>query len=92
MRFLLDGGGPKPRDRVLIKHRRGETGTQRRSHVETEAETGVRRPPAQGGTPGAPRSWRRCGEHSPGASAGSSALGPPDLRRVVPRTGGRMSV
>ena len=59
-----------------------------------EAETGRRRPPAQGRTPGAPRSWKRRGEPSPGASAGSSALGLPDLRRVVPRTGaaGRMSV
>ena len=35
---LLDGGGPKPRDRVLIRHRRGETRTQRRSHVETKAD------------------------------------------------------
>ena len=56
---LLDGGGPKPRDRVLIRHRRRETRTHRRSHVETEAETGGRRPPAQGWTPGAPRSWKR---------------------------------
>ena len=38
MRFLLDGGGPKPNVRVLIRHTRGETGTQRRSHVETQAD------------------------------------------------------
>ena len=31
---------------------------QRRSHVQTEAETGGRRPPAQGRMPGAPRSWK----------------------------------
>lgn len=66
---------------------------QRRSHVETEAETGGRRPPAQGWTPGAPRSWKRRGGPSPGASAGSSALGHPDLRGLVPGTGaGWMSV
>ena len=58
MRFLLDGGDPKPHDRVLIRHRRGETETQRRSPVETEAETGGRRPPAQGWTPGAPEAAR----------------------------------
>ena len=34
----MDGGGPKPKDRVLKRQRRGETGTQRRSHVKTEAE------------------------------------------------------
>ena len=69
--------------------KRGETGTQRRSHVETEAETGGRQPPAQGWTPGAPRNWTRQGGPSPGASAGSSALGPLDLRRLVSRTRGR---
>ena len=42
--------------------------------METEAETGGRRPPAQGRTPGAPRSWKRWEGPSPGASAGSSAL------------------
>ena len=88
MGFLLDGGGPKPTDRVLIRHRRGETGTQRRSHVETEAGTGGRQPPAQGWTPGAPRSWTRREGPSPGDSAGSSALGHPDLRRLASRTGG----
>ena len=65
---LLDGGGPKPRDRVLIRHRRGETQTQRRSHMEAEA---------QGRTPRTPKSQKRRGGPSPGASAGSSALGPP---------------
>ena len=77
---LLDGGGPKPRDRVLIRHGRGETGAQRRSHVETEAETGGRLPPAQGWTPGAPRSRKRWGGPSPGDSGRSSALGPLDVR------------
>ena len=52
--------------------------------------TGGRRPPAQGRTPGAPRSWKRHGEPSPGASAGSSALGAPDLRRLISRTWGEM--
>ena len=40
MRSLLAGGGPKPHDGHLIRHRRGEPQTQRRSHVETEAELG----------------------------------------------------
>ena len=73
---------------VLIRHRRGETRTQRRSRVETEAETGGRRPPAQGQTPGAPRSRKRQEASSPGDSAGSSALGHYDLGRPVSRTGG----
>ena len=60
---------------------------QRRSHVEAEAETGVRRPPAQGRTPGAPRSWKRRGGPSPGASGWSSAMEHPDLRHVVSSTG-----
>ena len=51
--------------------------------METEAETGGRRPPAQGLMPGAPRSWKRQGGPSAGAFAGSSALGPLDLRRLV---------
>ena len=76
-----------PSDRILIRHTRGETRTQRRSHMETEAETGGKRPPAQGWTLGAPRSWKRQGGPSPAASAGNSALGPLDLRRLVPRAG-----
>ena len=48
MRPLLDGSGPKPDGRVFIRHRRGKTWTQRRSHVKAEVETGGRRPPAQG--------------------------------------------
>ena len=28
MRFLLDGGGPKPKNRLLIRHRGGEKRTQ----------------------------------------------------------------
>ena len=93
MRFLLDGGGPKPRDRVFIRHRRGETWTQRRSHVEMEAETGGRWPPAQGRMPGAPRSWKRQGGPSPGASGRSSALGHNDHLRTISRArGGWMSV
>ena len=55
--------------------------------METEVETGGRRPPAQGRTPGAPRSWKRRGGPSPGASGQSSALRPFDLGRLVPRTG-----
>ena len=55
--------------------------------METQAETGGRHPPAQGRTPGAPRSWNRQGGPSPGNSAGSSALGHPDLRRLASRTG-----
>ena len=43
--------------------------------METEEEMGGRRPPAQGWTPGAPRSWKRQEGPCPGASAGSSALG-----------------
>ena len=56
--------------------------------MDTEAETGGRRPPAQGQTPGAPRRQKRREGLSPGASAGSPALGHPDLRRLVPRTQG----
>ena len=56
-----------------------------------EAETGGRWPPAQGWMPGAPRSWKRWEGPSPGASAGSSALGPLDLRRLV-QGWGRMDV
>lgn len=38
-----------PGTKVLIRHKKeGETRTQQRSRVETEAETGGRRPPAQG--------------------------------------------
>ena len=53
-----------------------------------EAETGGRRPPAQGRTPGAPRSRKRQEGSSPGDSAGSSALEHYDLGRLVSRTGG----
>ena len=77
-----------PSDTVLIRQGRGETWTQRRSHVEAEAETGGRRPPAQGWTPGAPRSWKRQEGPSPGASAGSSVLGQLEPRHLVPRAGG----
>ena len=89
VRSLLDGSGPKPRVRVLIRHRRGETGTQRRSPAETEAETGGRRPPAQGRTPGAPRSWKRWGGPSSEISRQNRSWGHLDLRRLVPRTGRR---
>ena len=89
----MDGGGPKAKHRVLIRHRRGETQKQRRSHVETEAETGGRRPPAQGRMPGAPRSWKRPGGPSPGASGWSSALGHHDNLRTISRArGGSLSV
>ena len=60
---------------------------QRRSHMETEVETGGRRPPAQGRTPGAPGSWKRRVGPLPGTSTGSSALRPLDLRCLVPRAG-----
>ena len=63
-----------------------ETGTQRRSRVETEAETGGRRPPAQGWTPGASSSWKRRGGPSPGDSGRSSALGPLDRECLVSLT------
>ena len=45
---LLDEGGPTSNDRVLLRDRRGETQTQRRSPEKTEAETGETRPQAQG--------------------------------------------
>ena len=86
MRFLLDEGGSKPWDTVLIRHRRGKTWTQRRSHVEMEAETGGRRPPAHRWMPRAPGSRKRREGPSHGDSAGSSALGPLDLRCLVSRT------
>ena len=60
--------------------------------METEAETGGRRPPAQGRTPGAPRSWKRRGGPSPGASARSPALGALDHRCLVPGTRGVWSL
>ena len=58
----------------LSLRRRIETQTQRRSHVETEAEMGGKWLPAQGWTPGASRSWKRQEGPSPGDSAGSPAL------------------
>ena len=87
MRSSWRGVALNPSDRILIRHTRGETRMQRKSHMETEAETGGKRPPAQGRTPGACRSWKRWGGPSPAASAGSSALGPLDLRHLVPRAG-----
>ena len=39
---LLDEGGPTSNDRVLLRDRRGETQTQRRSPGKTEVETGGR--------------------------------------------------
>ena len=77
-----------PSDTVLIRQGRGETWTQRRSHVETQAEMGGRQPPAEGWTPRAPRSWKRREGPSLGAFGWSSALGLLDLRRVVSRTRG----
>ena len=53
-----------------------------------DTEMGGRRPPAQGRTPGAPGSWKRRGGPSPGASAGSPALGPLDLGHLVSRAPG----
>lgn len=44
--------------------------------METEVETGGRRPPAQGRMPGAPGSWKKRGGPSPGDSGQSPA---PDL-------------
>ena len=52
--------------------------------------TGGRRPPAQGRTPGARRSRKRREGASSGASAGSAALGPADLRCLVSRPWGAM--
>ena len=61
--------------------------------METEAEMGGRRPPAQEWTPGAPRSRKRREGPSHGDSAGSSALGPLDLTHLVSKSGGtRMNV
>ena len=56
--------------------------------METEAETGGRRPPAQEWKPGAPRSRKRREGPSPGASGQGSALGPLELRCLVSRAGG----
>lgn len=61
MRFLLDRGGLKPRHRVLVRHGRRETQTQRRSHVETEAETEGGGYQPRDGRPGATGSWKRQG-------------------------------
>ena len=88
MMFLLDESGPKPRDRVLIRHRREETWMQRRSHMKTEAGIGGRGPPAQGWMPGAPRSWKRQEAPYPRATGQSSALGHHGHLRTVSRTGG----
>ena len=78
-------GWPYTQRQVLIRHRR-ETGTQRRSHVETEAETGGRRPPAQGWMPGASSSWKRREGASPGDSGRSLALGHLDHECLVSLT------
>ena len=45
---LLDEGDTTSNDRVLLRDRRGETQTQKGSHVKTEAETGGMWPQAQG--------------------------------------------
>ena len=42
LEVLLEEGGPTSNDRVLLRDRRGETQTQRRSPGKTEAETGGR--------------------------------------------------
>ena len=75
--------------------------------METEVETGGRWPPAQGWTPGAPSPGMDAQSHQPrdgcpeppeagrgweGASGQRSALGHPDLRHLVSRTGGRWTV
>ena len=61
--------------------------TQRRSHVETEAEMGGTRPPARGCLE--PLELEEVGRPLPGACGGSAALGHPDLRPVVFRSEGR---
>ena len=42
LEVLLEEGGPTSNDRVLLRDRRGETQTQRRSPGKTEVETGGR--------------------------------------------------
>lgn len=75
-------GWPKPRDRVLIRHREEEPGAQRRSHVETERRQGGRLPPAQDGCLEPPEAGKEVGRTLPGDSGWSSALGlgPLDVR------------
>lgn len=67
------------RIRVLKRHPRGETWTQRWEGGGRQPRDGLLEPPG---------SWKRQGGPSPGASAGSPDLEHPDLRRVVPRTRG----
>lgn len=63
-----------PMTDVLIRDKRGEMQTQRRSHVKTEAETGGMRPSAKGRLE--PQKRKRQEGPSPGASRGSVALRP----------------
>ena len=61
--------------------------------METEAETGGRRPAAQGRTPGAPGSWKRREGPSPGASAGTKPWDPLTSDIWTPKTEGtRMNI
>ena len=77
MKFLLDGGGPKPRDRVLIKERhgcRGEATWRRRRRLEgggdwKEAATGPgtdARSPQKLEEAWRTLPWSLCRELSPG--------------------------
>ena len=74
----LESGGP------CIQSKE-ETQTQRRSHVEMEAETGGSQPPAQGRLESL--ELEEAGRPLPGACGGSTALGHLDLRCLVSRTG-----
>ena len=64
---------------------RGDTQTQRRSPVKTEAETGGRRPQAQGRLE-PPEAGRGRKDLPPAVSGRSAACPHPDLRFVASRT------
>ena len=82
----MGNGGSDPKMSVLIiRDRRGETQTQRRSPVKTEAETGGLRPKAQGCLE--PPEAGRGRKHPPlEPLEGVWLLGHLDFRRLVSRT------
>ena len=67
----------------VLRRTEEETQTQRRSHVEMEAEIGGTRPPAQGRLE--PLELEEGGRTLPGACGGSPALGHLDFRHLVSR-------
>ena len=78
-------GGLPSKDSVLLRDRGGDPDTEEKRREDGGRDG--REAATSSGPPGTPRSWKRQEGPSPGASGGSVALGPPDLRRLVARMG-----